>query len=107
MPDKDESVIGLENLRDPEQRPTASATPGPHPNGPGPEHPPRHARLLQRLCIVQTPPAATAYPRRLRWGITYVVAAAAAIDSTATNIFYSRSPFDDHEAGARITDRFL
>lgn len=107
MPDKEESIIGLESLRDPAERPTASDTQGPHPNSPGPEHPPRHPRLLQRFCIVQSPPAATAYPRRLRWGITYLVAAAAAIDSTATNIFYSTSLPDDQQAGARMIDRFL
>lgn len=62
-------------------------------------------RLLHPFCLVKEVADPKTYGRGLRWAITVLVAAAAAIDSTSTNIFYSMSMSSAITGWATI-DRF-
>lgn len=45
-------------------------------------------RLIHRLVLIPSVSDPKAYSRNLKWFITIIVSAAAAIDSITTNIFY-------------------
>lgn len=64
---------------------TASLTDVPTATRSGPE---AQARLIDRLGLIPSVSDPKAYSRNLKWFITIIVSAAAAIDSITTNIFY-------------------